>query len=118
MNKIGGQKSRATVSLRQVSSDSKNIFGWFLRPSYAEENGQESSGTGRRLWRVAELRKSNFKGPQSQFRNFFSPQFDQFHSRFGCGLSCGLKLRIPNIDKDKFTMHVSIRMKLLICSTN
>jgi hypothetical protein len=27
MNKIGGQKSRATVSLRQVSSDSKNIFG-------------------------------------------------------------------------------------------
>ncbi len=29
------------------------------------------SGTGRKLLKVAELRKSNFTGPQPQFRNFF-----------------------------------------------
>ncbi len=31
----------------------------------------EISRNGRRLWRVAELRRSNFQGPQSQFRNLF-----------------------------------------------
>ncbi len=54
-----------------VTDNSKNIFGWFLKPSWAEEKGLESSSTGRRLRRVTELRSLNFKGPQSQFRNFF-----------------------------------------------
>jgi hypothetical protein len=90
--KIGGKKSRATVPWRQVlasreTDSSKNIFGWFLKPSWAEEKGLESSGTGRRLRKVAELRKSNFEAPQLQFRNFFSPQL---RNRFGCPLYCGV----------------------------
>ncbi len=32
-----------------------NIFGWFLKLSWAEEKGQESSGTGRGLRRVVEV---------------------------------------------------------------
>jgi hypothetical protein len=36
-------------------------------PTYA----RKYSGIGRRLLRVAELRKSNFEGPKSQFHNFF-----------------------------------------------
>jgi hypothetical protein len=50
------------------------------------EKGLQSSRTGRRLWRVAELRKKNFEGPQSQFRNFFCLQF---RNRFGCLQYCG-----------------------------
>ncbi len=74
--KIWGKKFHATVPLRQFfvsreTDSSVNIFGWFLNPSWAEEKGLESSGTGRRLLKVAELRKSNFEGPQLQFRNFF-----------------------------------------------
>jgi hypothetical protein len=74
--KIGGQKSRATVPLRQFfvfhrNKRSKNIVGCFLKSSWAEKKGIESSKTGRRRHRVAELWKSNFKSPQSQFRNFF-----------------------------------------------
>jgi hypothetical protein len=47
-------KSHATVPLRQVlvcieTVNSKNIFGWFLKTSWAEEKGQERSWTGRRL---------------------------------------------------------------------
>jgi hypothetical protein len=34
-----------------------------------------------------ELRKPNFEGPQSQFRNFFSPQF---RNRFGFPQYCGI----------------------------
>jgi hypothetical protein len=36
---------------------------------------------------VAELRKSDFEGPQSQFHNFFSLQF---HNQFGCPQYCGI----------------------------
>ncbi len=90
--KIGGQKSRATVPLRQFlfsteTKGSKNIIGCFLKASWAEEKGLESSKTGRRRHRVAELRKSNFEVSQSQFRNFFSPQF---RNRFGCPQYCGI----------------------------
>jgi hypothetical protein len=53
------------------TDSSKNIFGWFFKPSWAEEKGLERTGTGRRLLEVAELQKSNLEGPQSQFRNFF-----------------------------------------------
>ena len=51
------------------------------------EKGQERSGISRRLWKVAELQKSNFEGPQSQFRNFFS---SQLRNRFGCPQYCGV----------------------------
>jgi hypothetical protein len=42
IKKIGGKKSRATVPLGKFSvsretDSSKNIFGWFLKPSWAEE---------------------------------------------------------------------------------
>jgi hypothetical protein len=53
------------------TGNSKNIVGLFLNPSWAEEKGLESSRNSRRLQKVAELRKSKFEGPQSQFRNFF-----------------------------------------------
>ncbi len=53
------------------TDSSKNISGWFLKPSWAEEKVPESSEIGRRLHRVAELRKSNFETTQSQFHNFF-----------------------------------------------
>jgi hypothetical protein len=67
--KIWGQKSHATVHLRQIfgfyrKNSSKNIFGCFLKPSWAEEKGLESSETGQRQQRVVELQKSNFEGPQ------------------------------------------------------
>jgi hypothetical protein len=71
---------------RELDS-SKNIFGQFFKPSWAEEKVPESSGIGRRLQRVAELRKSNFEGPQSQFSNFFSPQL---RNGFGCPQYCGV----------------------------
>ncbi len=51
------------------------------------EKGLASSETGRRQQRVAELQKSNFEGPQLQFRNFFSPQF---RNQFGCPQYCGI----------------------------
>ncbi len=60
--KIGGKKSHAAVPSRGRDS-SKKIFDWFLIPSWAKEKGLESSGTGRRLRKVAKLRKSNFGGP-------------------------------------------------------
>ncbi len=74
--KKSGQKSRATVPLRQVFGFQRNrkfykYFWYFLKPAWAEEKVLESSGTGRKLLKVAELRKSNFEGPQSQFSNFF-----------------------------------------------
>jgi hypothetical protein len=53
------------------TDDSKIVFGWFLKTSWADEKGQESSWIGRRQQRVAELRKSNFEVSQSQFLNFF-----------------------------------------------
>ncbi len=37
-------------------TDSYKIFGWFLKPSWAEENVPESSGIGRRLQRDAEVK--------------------------------------------------------------
>ncbi len=56
----------------------------------------ESRGIGKRLWRVAELRKSNFEGPQSQFRNFLwsaTPQLIWLsailRSCRGTDLNCG-----------------------------
>jgi hypothetical protein len=51
--------------------DKQTVLKIFLKPSWAEEQGLESSGIGRRLRKVAELRKTNFEGPQSQFHNFF-----------------------------------------------
>jgi hypothetical protein len=43
----------------------------FQKLSLVEEEGLESSGIGRKLLRVVELRKLNFESLQSQFRNFF-----------------------------------------------
>jgi hypothetical protein len=56
--------------ISRETDSSKNIFNWFLKPSWAEEKVPESCRIGRRLRIVAELRKSKFEGPQSQFRNF------------------------------------------------
>ncbi len=53
--------SRETDSL-------KNILGWFLKPSWAEEKGLKAAEL---VGDCGELRKSNFDGLQSQFRNFF-----------------------------------------------
>jgi hypothetical protein len=39
----------------------KNIFGWFFKPSWAEEKRLESSRTSRGLRKVAEFRKSNWR---------------------------------------------------------
>jgi hypothetical protein len=59
-------------SVSRETEDSKNIFGRFLKPSWSEVKGLECSGlAGRRLQKVAELRMSNFEGPQSQLCNFF-----------------------------------------------
>ncbi len=41
--------------------DSEKIGGQKSRASWAEEKGLESSETGRRRQKVAELRKSNFE---------------------------------------------------------
>ncbi len=69
-----------------------------LKTSWADEKGQESSWTGRRLQRVAELRKSNFEVPQSQFRNFFLVRNSAIvlvvHNIAELR-KCGLKLRMP-----------------------
>jgi hypothetical protein len=53
----------------RATDSSTNISGCFFKQSRAEEKGLESSGTGRRLRKVAELQKSNFEDLQSLFRN-------------------------------------------------
>ncbi len=69
------------------TNDSINIFGLFLKPSWAEKKGLESSRACLRLRRVAELQKTIFEDPQSQFHNFFSPQF---WNQCGCPQYCGI----------------------------
>jgi hypothetical protein len=66
----------------------KIAIGCFIKhPELRKRDCTESRETGRRLHRVAELRKSKFEGPQSQFRNFFSPQV---RNRFGSPQYCGI----------------------------
>jgi hypothetical protein len=60
--------------------------------------GLETSGTGQRLQKVAELRKSNFEGAQSQFCNCFlvrNSAIDLVVSNIAELRRCGLKLRMP-----------------------
>ncbi len=83
------EKKLEVKNLMPLSLPEKKIFFGFLKPSWAKEKGLESSGTGRRLHKVAELRKSNFEGLQSQLRNFFlSPQL---RNGFGCPQYCGVE---------------------------
>ncbi len=64
-----------------------------LKTSWADEKGQESSWTGRKLWRVAELRKSNFEVPQLFLvRNSAIILVVRNIAELR---KCGLKLRMP-----------------------
>ncbi len=72
----GGIKSLATVPLRQDFGFQRNrgfkkYFWLIFKAILMWGKGTWKQRTGRRLGKVAELRKSNLKGPQSQFRNFF-----------------------------------------------
>ncbi len=58
----------------------KNIFGWFLKTTELRKRDKKVVELAKDC-RVVALRKSNFEGLQSQFRNFFSPQFC---NHFGC----------------------------------
>jgi hypothetical protein len=86
------------------TDSSKNVFGWFLKPCWAEEKGLQSGGTGRRMQRLAELRKSNFAGLQSQFCDFFlfrNSAIDLVVRNISELRRCGLKLRMPTFANDE-----------------
>ncbi len=85
--KIGGKKS---VPLRQVfgfqrNSQFKKMFGWFVKPSWAQEKGLESSRTGSRLRRVEDCGSPILKVHHCRSATYFSLQL---HNQFGCPQYC------------------------------